>query len=110
MRESNGGRDSISSALVLKTTVKMRSADSFRISLPDNDLVHANKRPNLDTFLIKKHSKKYELIHVRRRPTHCWIRANVLKKILKGIMCLCPIAGGYVKDLKRPWNDIHMPE
>lgn len=33
--------------------------ESFRISLPDGDLVHVNKRPNLDTFL-KDVTSKFE--------------------------------------------------
>ena len=35
------------------------SCESFRISLPDGDLVHINKRPNLDLFL-KEITSKFE--------------------------------------------------
>lgn len=35
------------------------SVESFRLSLPDGDLVHVNKRPNLDVFL-KEITKKFE--------------------------------------------------
>lgn len=35
------------------------ACENFRISLPDGDLVHVNKRPHLDTFL-KEITSKYE--------------------------------------------------
>lgn len=40
-------------------SIIMTSCDSFRINLPDGDLVNVNKRPNLDLFL-KEITSKFE--------------------------------------------------
>ena len=51
--EPGGGQHSPSDSLFLN------ACDSFRITLPDGDLVNVNKRPNLDLFL-KEITNKFE--------------------------------------------------
>ena len=85
------------------------ACESFRISLPDGDLVHVNKRPNLDTFL-RNITQKYET-HIFTAAMEVYAAPLLDKLDPKGKMfsqryyrehcTFDPSLGVYVKDLKR---------
>ena len=85
------------------------ACESFRISLPDGDLVHVNKRPHLDTFL-KEITSKYET-HIFTAAMEVYAaplldQLDPKNEMFKGRYyredcTFDPSLGVYVKDLKR---------
>ena len=94
------------------------ACESFRMSLPDGDLVHVNKRPNLDTFL-KEITSKYET-HIFTAAMEVY--ASPLLDILdpnqdmfqgryyRDHCTFDPSLGVYVKDLKNAFRKKHSQE
>lgn len=94
------------------------ACESFRMSLPDGDLVHVNKRPNLDAFL-KEITSKYET-HIFTAAMEVY--ASPLLDILdpnqdmfqgryyRDHCTFDPSLGVYVKDLKNAFRKKHLQE
>lgn len=94
------------------------ACESFRMSLPDGDLVHVNKRPNLDAFL-KEITSKYET-HIFTAAMEVY--ASPLLDILdpnqdmfqgryyRDHCTFDPLLGVYVKDLKNAFRKKHLQE
>jgi len=84
------------------------ACESFRMSLPDGDLVHVNKRPNLDTFL-QEVTSRYET-HIFTAAMEVYAsplldkldpaRTMFHKKHFRDSCSYMPSHGVYVKDLK----------
>lgn len=85
------------------------ACESFRMALPDGDLVHVNKRPNLDAFLQNITSKYETHIFTAAMEVYASPLLDILdpkKEMFQGRWyrdhCTYdPSLGVYVKDLKR---------
>ena len=64
------------------------SCKSFRISLPDGDLVHVNKRPNLDLFLKEITSKFETYIFTAAMEVSLERSTRPFDKLLRPISCM----------------------
>lgn len=91
------------------------SCESFRINLPDGDLVHVNKRPNLDAFIHEIANKFETYVFTAAMEIYA---APVLDKLEEGgtkfegrfyreHCALDQELGVYVKDLGRVFPSMH---